>query len=307
MGRATLLGAAGSGRTVLLGLLYTSLVRYGSEKAGHFAFHAGPPALDLLSSLYESLRAGEVPRWPPGDAPSEVSLTLRWEEERSFGAFSRMVHPRPPSDPAAMGLTLSRMDAAQLQSFLAAKGGLTAGAEALLDGSAAIIAIDGSTIPVRRSPDPAGAHPWDPTLAALFQSLRSADRDHPSPRPRALEPLFVVTKLDQAPEPVPSYLRSPGSGTLSRARASRLQAARDLLDAHFPTASQALRPVPGANPLFAPPLLFSSWLHVDPAAGPVPRLKGHLYPDRGWEPEYAYQEFVDLIGELGTLAHQVGP
>lgn len=301
MARATLVGAAGSGRSVLLALLYASLVRYGGERGGRFSFHADPAAVDLLGGLYESLRAGELPTWPPGSSASEVALVLNWAAPSPSGAISHLFHPHATATSSTSSLALNRMPTEQLQTFLRSQGGLTAGAEQLLDGGALLATVDGSVLPIRRAPDPAGAHPWDADLARLLAALRSADRDHPAPHPRKLELLLCATKLDQVPDPIPPFLKVPGIGTLSQDRKTRMQAARSLLDAHFPATSAALASDRSDRGLLLPPVLFLSRITVEPSTGGPPKLKGHQTPGRGWEPEYPYQEFVDLVEELGAL------
>lgn len=302
MSRATLVGAPGSGRTVALSLLYASLVRYGGEKEGHFRFHAEEDSLQVLGSLYEQLRCGEMPLWPETGGPPRTTITLSYDGQGAHAALSRAFHPLHHVGPHSLRFALDRFSNEDLQAFVRGGGGLTAGASDLLDTSALICVLDASQLPIRRAPDPAGAHAWDATLGGLVRAIAAADRDHPAPPGRRIQPIFLLTKMDGAPEPARASFTPPDSGRSPSNRDGRRQVAERLVEDHLPGTKAALLASDPHRSLFAPPTLFASWVTPDDPSHSSRKIQGHATSTRGWEPDYPFPEYADLIEELGLLA-----
>ena len=261
MANVVVVGARGSGRTFFVGLLYAALVRYAGEAQGRLRFHVPPASVDLLGRLYESLRGGDPPAWPQG-GPEEVGR------------------------------------------FVSTEGALTHLGSSLLGGGALVSMLDASAL----SWDPEGPgprpHPWDEPLASLLRTLLGAARDHPSVRPGRLRPLFVLSKYDLLGPKLRTALLPDGGTAEGWTEEVRALATRTLLERFLPRTREALRSGAGASGILEEPSTYITWVRpepgTEPAGGPM-RLKGHATADRGWEPDYPYLEYRDLIERLARL------
>lgn len=300
MPSALIVGDRGSGRTFFLGLLYSSMVRYSGEARGALRFHAPPAALDVLSRLYESFRAGEGPEWPT-NAPGRLPLTL----EVPSGHHGSWLHGlrHAPSGPTGrvLDITLERSNVEELQRFVSSGGAMAGVGQSLLSGGALLVTVDASQLspPVDGHAVP---HPWDSMLAQLLRSAKQAARDHPSPTARRLSLLLVLTKYDRIAPASRSALVREGATAEGWTESTRKEASENLLARFLPTTGAELRVGPSEGLVLEKPWTFLSWVRPEATDSSPLRLKGHETSERGWEPEYPYLEYRDLIDHLGRLA-----
>ncbi len=300
MPSALIVGDRGSGRTFFLGLLYASMVRYSGEARDGLRFHAPPAALDVLSHLYESFRAGEGPEWP-SNAPGSLPLTLEMPSGHHGSRLQGLWHAPPGVSRRALEIVLERSNAEELQQFVSSGGAMTGFGQSLLSGGALLVTVDASALapPADGRPVP---HPWDSMLAQLLRGAKQAARDHPSPTPRRLSLVLILTKYDRIAPPSRSALVRDGATADGWTEATRKEASDNLLARFLPSTRAELLDGPSAGLLLEGPWTFLSWVRPEaPVSSPM-RLRGHETSERGWEPEYPYLEYRDLIDHLGRLA-----
>lgn len=299
MGSVAVVGDHGSGRAVFIGLLYASLVRYAGESPGRLRFHADPASMEVLGHLYEGLRSGEFPSWQ-GDAPSEVGLALQLVRSPSHGFLGRLRPPRPEGEDPSVELAISRTSPETVDRFIATGGALTPFAAGLLSGGALVSLVDATGLRLEPSTSKALPHPWDLPLAGLLRSLLAAATDHPSVRSKRLRPLLVLSKYDLVDPRVRAVLLPQGATMDGWTEDTRAEATRNLLTRFLPRTGEVLRSsAQGPVPL-ATPSTFVSWVLPETLGDRAGGLKGHATADRGWEPDYPYLEYRDLIEKLGS-------
>src|SRR2546426_553685 len=76
MPRVVIVGNRNSGKTTFLGLLYAAQVKFGSEKADDFRFHASVESLDELSGVFQRLMSRGFPDSATKEGIREVTFRL---------------------------------------------------------------------------------------------------------------------------------------------------------------------------------------------------------------------------------------
>src|SRR5881628_677556 len=74
--RVVIVGDRNSGKTTFLGLLYAAQVKFGSEKADDFRFHASFESLDEVSGVFQRLMSGAFPDSATKEGIREVTFRL---------------------------------------------------------------------------------------------------------------------------------------------------------------------------------------------------------------------------------------
>src|SRR5438445_10538638 len=74
MPRVVIVGGQNSGKTTFLGLLYAAQVKFGSDKAAGFRFHAAFASLDESSGVLQRLMSGSFPDRATKAGVSEIEL-----------------------------------------------------------------------------------------------------------------------------------------------------------------------------------------------------------------------------------------
>ncbi len=88
MPRVVIVGARDSGKTTFLGLLYAAQVKFGSERADDFRFHASFESLDEISGVFQRLMSGAFPDSATKEGVREVTFRLS-PPRPTFGILSR--------------------------------------------------------------------------------------------------------------------------------------------------------------------------------------------------------------------------
>src|SRR2546422_1039332 len=76
MPRVVIVGNRNSGKTTFLGLLYAAQVKFGSEKADDFRFHASFESLDEISGVFQRLMSGAFPDSATKEGVREIAFRL---------------------------------------------------------------------------------------------------------------------------------------------------------------------------------------------------------------------------------------
>jgi len=86
--RIAIVGDRNSGKTTFLGLLYTTQVKSGSDKADDFRFHAAFESLDEISGVFQRLMSGSFPDSATKEGIREITFRLGYRRP-GRGIFSR--------------------------------------------------------------------------------------------------------------------------------------------------------------------------------------------------------------------------
>src|SRR2546422_11591714 len=76
MPRVVIVGDRNSGKTTFLGLLYAAQVKFGSDKADGFRFHAAFESLDEISGVFPRLMSGSFPDAATKEGIREIAFRL---------------------------------------------------------------------------------------------------------------------------------------------------------------------------------------------------------------------------------------
>src|SRR5438552_6359157 len=87
MPRVVIVGDRNSGKTTFLGLLYAAQVKFGSDKADGFRFHAAFESLDEISGVFQRLMSGSFPDAATKEGVREVSFRFGYPKN-GFGIVS---------------------------------------------------------------------------------------------------------------------------------------------------------------------------------------------------------------------------
>src|SRR5437899_10908282 len=82
MPRVVIVGDQNSGKTTFLGLLYAAQVKFGSDKADGFRFHAAFESLDEISGVFQRLMSGSFPDASTKEGIREIAFRLSYPKTR---------------------------------------------------------------------------------------------------------------------------------------------------------------------------------------------------------------------------------
>src|SRR5213592_1758979 len=100
MPRVVIVGDRNSGKTTFLGLLYAAQVKFGSDKADGFRFHAAFESLDEISGVFQRLMSGSFPDAATKEGIREIAFRLSYPKTR-LGVLSRRRSRGASPDPSA--------------------------------------------------------------------------------------------------------------------------------------------------------------------------------------------------------------
>src|SRR2546422_499920 len=86
--RVVIVGDRNSGKTTFLGLLYAAQVKFGSDKADGFRFHAAFESLDEISGVFQRLMSGTFPDAATKEGVREIAFRLS-HRRTGLGILSR--------------------------------------------------------------------------------------------------------------------------------------------------------------------------------------------------------------------------
>lgn len=302
MPRVVIVGDKNSGRTTFLGLLYTAQVKFGSDKADGFRFHAAFESLDEIANVFQRLMSGSFPDSATKEGIREITFRLGYRRPVR-GIFSRQRSRGWASD----GFVSFNM--VMLKAFedeMARPGERSSIADATLrdalGSDAMVIMVDARKLATAAE---------DPALAPLgkydaaVESLLSAIQRSRAHGARALfHPIFVFSKFDRVD---PAALRlatldnAPPAISKKRPRAAYAKA---LLDRNLPRTMAKLAARERRALEFAEPSYFFSWVRTDEAVSAgAERVRLRRSGAGGWEPDYSsdeYLAFLECLWDIGA-------
>lgn len=301
MFQAAIVGERSSGKTTLLGLLYATLVRSGSDQADDLRFHASYESLDEITALFQRLMSGGFPDSAAKEGVRELRLELGLPRSRR-GILSRFGSPKwVEGASAAVRFTLpgSLEDATR-----SLYGGSTFGTgpwRDALDADALLLLVDSTKLAAKGSdPKSASMAAYDGQIVALITAIR---RWRSRGGREVLYPVFVFSKFDSAASAAIRGSRLDAVPPDPSKIGSRGTYGQALLEANLPRALAALHEPSKGKPRFAREAYFFSSVRTEADThGAQVRIKTRSLGVGGWEPDYSRAEYVALLEHLAQAA-----
>lgn len=304
MGSALVIGDRGSGLTTFVGLLYAAQLRLGTEDQDEFRFSADRETIRQLESIYGELVAG---RFPEADVDWEahpLSFLFAFRTGK-FGGLARRGTAERGFD--TVRVQVGGISVEEVSELAEHDAVLEESTRRLLRSPVVLPLVDASRLlPPPEGPRGRALTRYDRLLATTLEVLArflSAERER---KARTMQPLFVVTKFDQCPAATLASVHAPTGPPSSWPPEARKAVGQRILETYLPvTHLVLLASKTGRIPAIAAPLWFFSSLQLISSPDAPRIVRRSRLPVGGWEPEYPFNEYRDLIGHLGRLAHRL--
>ncbi len=302
MTTALVVGEPRSGQTTFVGLLYTAVVRFGTEEGDRFRFHADRESIRRLEAIYGALGDGRFPEvdLDPDAGPLRFVFGFRrsglggWarggsDEDGDFLTVPVQVGGFPTAEVAELGERLPVLDEATRH---------------LLRSPILVALVNAAALLVPPAADASGpAARRDHELARAMETVVRFLALERRRKERTLYPIFVLTQFDRAPEATLHALAAPAGPPSSWSLADRGAFGLRVLETFLPETARFLGTAGGTRVTVAPAAWFFSGIATEDRGpdGIRVRRRSRL-PEAGWEPEYPYEEYRGLLLELGYRA-----
>jgi hypothetical protein len=301
MPRVVIVGNRNSGKTTFLGLLYAAQVKFGSEKADDFRFHASFESLDEISGVFQRLMSGAFPDSATKEGVREIAFRLSPPRSR-LGILSRRGR-NPVSDNADLfRLILLKSfedDVARSLEPGSSVGHITLN-EALIS-DAVVIMVDATELAVAD-----GDAPLDPMAkldAAVEALLTAIQRSRAHSAAAALQPIFVFSKFDRVDPDSLRLLNLESAPPDVGKRGPHAAYGKALADRNMPKTIAAIETRKDRGLRFGAPAYFFSWVRTDhPASGRGEKIRLRHSGAVGWEPDFSSDEYLAFLICLGDIA-----
>jgi hypothetical protein len=301
MTTALVVGDVGAGRTTFVGLLYTAVVRLGTEEQDEFRFHAERESILRLESVYGALGSG---RFPDTGLPLEAE-PLKFVLGFRRNGLGRWTHPAADADDEfeRVPLYVGGLPTDEVVDLANHTPVLDDATRHLLRSPVVIALINAAAIP----PVPGGIDGlpmarYDLDLARTLDTVSRFLGVERSRKARRLYPVFVVTQFDRIPEETLRALEAPPSEPATWSKAARAGFGARLLETHLPETSRFLNRSRESRVVTVAPCWFFSELATEGSGKGTRIRRRSRIPAGGWEPEYPYEEYRSLLLELGQRA-----
>ncbi|HEX9567590.1 MAG TPA: hypothetical protein VGA48_08365 [Thermoplasmata archaeon] len=301
MPRVVIVGDRNSGKTTFLGLLYTAQVKFGSEKADDFRFHASFESLDEISGVFQRLMSGGFPDSATKEGVREVTFRLSPPKPK-LGILSRRRRNSVSDDSDLFRLILLKSfedDVARSLEPGSSVGHMTLN-EALVS-DAIVIMVDATELAV--SDEDAGHAPMAKVDAAVEALLTAIQRSRAHGEATLLHPIFAFSKFDRVDPDSLRLLNLDAAPPDIRRRGPHAAYGKALVDRNLPKTIAAIEARKDRGLRFGAPAYFFSWVRTDNTAsarGEKIRLRhsGAV----GWEPDFSSEEYLAFLTCLGDIA-----
>jgi len=301
MPRVVIVGDRNSGKTTFLGLLYTAQVKFGSEKADDFRFHASFESLDEISGVFQRLMSGGFPNSATKEGVREVTFRLSPPKPK-LGILSRRRRNSVSDDSDLFRLILLKSfedDVARSLEPGSSVGHMTLN-EALVS-DAIVIMVDATELAV--SDEAAGHAPMAKVDAAVEALLTAIQRSRAHGEATLLHPIFAFSKFDRVDPDSLRLLNLDAAPPDVRRRGPHAAYGKALVDRNLPKTIAAIEARKDRGLRFGAPAYFFSWVRTDNTAsarGEKIRLRhsGAV----GWEPDFSSEEYLAFLTCLGDIA-----
>src|SRR5213594_2010989 len=298
--RVVIVGDRNSGKTTFLGLLYAAQVKFGSEKADDFRFHASFESLDEISGVFQRLISGGFPDSATKEGVREV--TFRLSPRRSkLGILSRRRNLASDNSDLFRLILLKSFedDVARSLEMGSSVGHVTLN-EALVS-DAIVIMVDATELAV--SDEDARNAPLAKVDAAVEALLTAIQRSRAHGEATSLHPIFVFSKFDRVDSDSLRLLNLESAPPDVRKRGPHLAYGRTLADRNMPKTIAAIKARKDRGLRFEAPAYFFSWVRTDNAAsGRGEKIRLRHSGAVGWEPDFSSDEYLAFFTCLGDIA-----
>ena len=303
MSSALILGDLGSGLTTFVGLLYTAQIRYGTESEDTFRFSADRETIRRLEAVYGELGAGRFPVAEVNWEEHPASFVLAFRSGRLAG-LSRSSDSHDGFDTVRVQVGgIAAQEVAELAHHDAV---LEVATRRLFGSRLLLVLVDASRLV--DTPGDSRAQlldRYDRHLATAISVVARYRAALPRRRDRALEVLFVVTKVDRLATEALAAIGSPPGRDGGRSQEARSTWGGHLVERYLPQVHALLSGRGSALGVrVLPQRWFLSGLTTEEVSGSLRIARRSLAPQGGWEPEYPFEEYRDLIEALATAAHR---
>ncbi len=305
MASALVVGDRGSGLTTFVGLLYAAQLRLGTEEQDDFRFSAERETIRQLEAIYGELTSGRFPEWDVNWEEHPLSFLLAFRSGRLGALTGRRGGANGSFD--TVELKVGGISVEEVSDLAAHDALLDESTRRLLRSSVVLPLVDAS----RLLPPPDGENAsllsrYDRMLATTLEHVSQFLALERNRKARLLNPLFVVTKFDRCPPQTLADLAAPSGPPAAWPTEARITVGGRILERYLPVTGRFIAESVGAHmSKVAAPLWFFSSLRVDPDNIPPRIVRRSRVPEGGWEPEYPFEEYRNLIRQLGRLAHRL--
>jgi len=301
MPRVVIVGARNSGKTTFLGLLYAAQVKFGSERADDFRFHASFESLDEISGVFQRLMSGAFPDSATKEGVREVTFRLS-PPRPTFGILSRRRRNSVSDDSDLFRLILPRSFEDEVARSLEPSslvGHMTLN-EALVS-DAIVIMVDATELAVSDEDVPHA--PMAKVDAAVEALLTAIQRSRAHGEATSLQPIFVFSKFDRVDANSLRLLNLEAAPPDVRKRGPHAAYGKALVNRNMPKTIAAIEARRDRGLRFRAPAYFFSWVRTDHlAAGRGEKIRLRHSGAVGWEPDFSSDEYLAFLTCLGDIA-----
>ena len=301
MPRVAIVGERDSGKTTFLGLLYAAQVKFGSERADDFRFHASFESLDEISGVFQRIMSGAFPDSATKEGVREVTFRLG-KRKPKFGIFSprRGRSDLEGSELFQLLLLRSFEDEAERSLETGSSIGHVTLNEALVS-DAIVITVDATKLAASVGDEPPAA--LAKTDAAVEALLSALQRARARGAGSSLQPIFVFTKFDRVD---PRSLRlldlEPSPPDVGK-RGPHTAYGKAIADRNLPKTIAAIEARRDRGLQFGKPAYFFSWVRTDDSgAGRSGKIRLRHSGAVGWEPDFSSDEYLAFLACLADVA-----
>ena len=301
MPRVVIVGDHNSGKTTFLGLLYAAQVKFGSDKADGFRFHAAFESLDEISGVFQRLMSGSFPDAATKEGVREIAFRLSYRRT-GLGILSRRrLRGSSPDASAPFQLILLKSFEADMARSRD-EGSVAHGTlSSALTSDAIVIMVDATSLAVAdEEGELAPLGKYDEAVEALLMAIK---RSRDQAEGKLLYPIFVFSKFDRVdPEVLRRANLNAAPPDVSK-KGPHAEYAKRLVDRSMPKTVAIIQSGGRRGLRFATPSYFFSWVRSDePVPGRDQRIRLRRSGAIGWEPDYPSDEYLAFLECLGRIA-----
>src|SRR5436309_2396265 len=195
MPRVVIVGDRNSGKTTFLGLLYAAQVKFGSDKADGFRFHAAFESLDEISGVFQRLMSGSFPDAATKEGVREIAFRLS-HRRTGLGILSRRKARGSSSESSASFQLILLKSFEDEMAGSGDRGSVDQRTlSSALTGDAIVIMVDATSLAAAdEEGELAPLGKYDEAVASLLMAIQ---RSRDQAQDKFLHPIFVLTKFDQ--------------------------------------------------------------------------------------------------------------
>lgn len=301
MPRVAIVGDRNSGKTTFLGLLYAAQVKFGSDKADDFRFHAAFESLDEITGVFQRLMSGSFPDSVTKEGVREITFRLGHRTPRLAILSRRRLRDSASDASASFQFILLKSFEDVMARPREGSSIAHATLRDALASDAIVIIVDASKLAGADKDTQLGPMgKYDSAVESLLTSIKRS-RDHGGGK--SLHPVFVFTKFDRVEPEALRLANLEAAPPGVRRKGPRAAFAKVLLDRSLPKTMATIEARGRRGLRFAMPSYFFSWVRTDEAvSGRAEKVRLRPSGAVGWEPDYSSDEYLAFLECLWDIA-----